>query len=109
MRIQTRTDTRKERSVQTIVGLVLAFVPSAIFLSLKNGDRADSLAPACLFSLICCFISSSMLFHRGAIWSVLLGMLFLMLNLAIGFFLGCAALVGGSIAFRLSTHLLMFC
>jgi hypothetical protein len=85
------TNESKGTTTSTMVGLVLAFVPSALILVLIKSDGGNYLVPACIISIICCFTSSFMLFSRGTGWSVFLGLTFLVLNVAIAFFLGCTA------------------
>jgi hypothetical protein len=92
---------KRESAMLTTGGLVLAFIPSILILLLRHRDGAF-LAPACAFSIACCFTSAFMLIRRATVWSVVLGIVFLLLNLAISLLLGCVA-IGVSIAFRWST------
>ena len=91
--IQKQTD---ERSGVKIAGLFLAFVPSALILfiiQLRVGDDRGFLGIAFVLSVICCFASSFMLFRRGTVWSIVFGVIFLLLNLLISVFLGCVSLI----------------
>lgn len=76
---------------KTTVGLVLAFVPAGLLLAGPN--RKEFLPVAFVITLVCCFTSSFILFRRGAVWSMVVGGLFVMLNLIIALFLGCTALL----------------
>ena len=64
-----------------LVGLFLAFIPSAVILAVTKSNSNDKLASAFIFSLACCVASSVMLFRRGTGWSVLFGVLFLLLQI----------------------------
>jgi len=84
----------QSRSWVRTVGLFLAFLPSALMLALmKNQMSENYLGAICIFSLVCCFASSFMLFRRGTPWSIVCGVMFLLLNLAISFFLGCVSML----------------
>ena len=79
------------------LALVLGFAPAVLSLVLltisgQNGPPAAVLWPICIFSLVCCFTSSFMLFRRKTGWAIAAGMLFLFLNGAISLFIGCVAL-----------------
>jgi hypothetical protein len=47
----------------------------------------------CLVSIVCCFISSSLLFRRNKALAAIFGILFLLLNGLISFFFGCATIL----------------
>ena len=77
--------------------LILAFLPSAMLLLLVAlGSKHDPplilLGAALLLCVGCCFTSSFMLFRHGKAWAVLVGILFLLLNLVVSFLFGCVAL-----------------
>jgi hypothetical protein len=79
------------------VALLLAFLPTAIMLSLRvlrPNISNTMLIVACVVSVICCFVSSSMLFARRSGLAILAGLFFLLLNGLIAFFLGCVASLG---------------
>jgi hypothetical protein len=81
-----------------ILGLFLAFVPALIFLSVIGrfslGSKHDNLFwGACCVSVVCCFASSSLLFRHKTILAILVGALFLLINLMISFLLGCGAVL----------------
>src|SRR4051812_1690850 len=90
--IQKQTD---GRNWVRIAGLFLAFIPSALILFLIKNSNANNLkntvAAAFTFTVICSFASSFMLFRRGTVWSIVFGVIFLILNLVISLFLGCVA------------------
>jgi len=46
---------------------------------------------ASIVSVGCCFTASFLLFRRKTGWAIAVGVLFLLLNGAISFFLGCVA------------------
>ncbi len=80
------------------LALVLAFVPGAILLTLLGVSAAvgkDLTIPllwtASIVSVGCCFTASFLLFRRKTGWAIAAGVLFLLLNGAISFFLGCVA------------------
>lgn len=78
--------------------LVLAFVPSAIMLSLltfnpSKDQMAACCVPAAVVSIGCCAFSSIMLFKRNTTAAIVFGVLLGMLNLALTAGLGCAALL----------------
>jgi len=80
------------------LALVLAFVPGAILLTLLGVSAAvgkDLTIPllwtASNVSVGCCFTASFLLFRRKTGWAIAVGVLFLLLNGAISFFLGCVA------------------
>ena len=86
-----------QRKSFTVLALVLAFVPSMIFLSLKDtpilsSGHGAAFKLAFVVSLACCFISSSLLFRRKVGWAIVVGILFFFLNAIISFMLGCAAI-----------------
>jgi hypothetical protein len=77
-----------------IIALVLAFLPAVMILALftfKFQFPSDWLAAPCFISVVCCFVSSFMLFARKTGLAILAGVLFLLLNGLIAFFFGCAA------------------
>jgi len=88
-----------ERSkTSPLPALVVAFAPAAVFLTLLGLSAArgknltiPSLWAACIVSVFCCFISSFLLFRRKTGWAIVVGILFLLLNGALSFFLGCVA------------------
>jgi len=80
------------------LALVLAFVPGAILLTLLGVSAAvgkDLTIPllwtASIVSVGCCFTASFLLFRRKTGRAIAAGVLFLLLNGAISFFLGCVA------------------
>jgi hypothetical protein len=86
----------KKSPKTAILGLFLAFVPALIFLSLKDkpwGNYGNTFWVACGVSIVCCFVSSSMLLRHRAVWAILVGILFFALNAVISFLLGCGAVL----------------
>ena len=86
------------RKGSVVIALLLAFVPSLLFLSLKNvftigGGYGFTFKLAFLISAACCFVSAALLFRRNVAWAILVGILLLILNAAISLMLGCAALL----------------
>jgi hypothetical protein len=89
------------------MALLLAFAPAALLLLVITLSAVE-LRPrmseeiarvlfiaACIFSLICCFISSRMLFSRRTTGAVLGAVVLLLLNACIAFAFGCGALLVG--------------
>jgi hypothetical protein len=81
-----------------VLALVLAFAPAAILLTLLGVSAAlgknlaiPLLWTASIVSVGCCFTASFLLFLRKTGWAIAVGVLFLLLNGAISFFLGCVA------------------
>jgi len=90
----------KPRSKSPALALVLAFLPAALVLVIgttsgQNGPRAGVLWSISAVSAMCCFVSSFMLVRRKTGWAIVLGILFLLLNMGISFFVGCVALLKG--------------
>jgi hypothetical protein len=81
------------------LALLLAFLPAAMLMLLgamnlgQNPEKSLCMT-ACLLSVVCCFISSFMLFARRTGLAIAVGVLFLILNGLIAFFMGCVALHG---------------
>jgi hypothetical protein len=83
---------KKYRSPALALGI--AFLPAAMLLGLFTLERKvqpEHLQAACIISVLCCFVSSFMLFARLTVLAILAGLFFLLLNAAIAFFFGCAA------------------
>lgn len=78
-----------------ILGLFLAFVPSLLMLSLQQSNRygASGLGTACVISIICCFTSAFLLIRHNTWWAILIGLVFILINLAISFLFGCVAVL----------------
>jgi hypothetical protein len=88
------------RSKFPVLALVLAFLPAALVLVIgttsgQNGPPALVLWSTAAVSVVCCFISSFMLIRRKAVWAIVLGIVFLLLNMVISFFVGCVAVLKG--------------
>jgi len=80
------------------MGLLLAFVPSALmigFFSFANNSNPPVLLfiLLCLASLACCITSASLIFRRNTGLAIFVGILFLLLNSVISFFFGCGAIL----------------
>ena len=74
--------------------LLLAFLPAVMVLALwppKPNIRREMYTVACSISVVCCFISSFMLFARRTGLAILAGVIFLLLNALIALFFGCVA------------------
>ncbi len=74
--------------------LLLAFVPSALFLTfatLRLPPSVLSFSAVALVSLGCCVTSSFILFKRKTKTSIVVGIIFLLLNAGMAFFMGCSA------------------
>jgi hypothetical protein len=89
-----------EKTKSPALALTLAFLPATMALAfgLTSGQDGPSRAvlwSLCAVSLACCFSSSFMLFRRKTGWAIAVGILFLLLNAAISFFVGCVALLQG--------------
>ena len=79
---------------------MLAFLPAALVLAIgttsgQNGLSALVLWSISAVSMICCFVSSFMMVRRKTGWAIALGILLLLLNVAISFFVGCVAVLKG--------------
>lgn len=79
---------------------MVAFLPATLALAFgmtsgQNGPPAKVLWSIAAVSVVCCFTSSFMLFRRKTGWAIAGGILFLMLNVAIAFFVGCVAVLKG--------------
>ncbi len=90
----------KPPSKSPVFALVLAFLPAALVLAIgttsgQNGPRAGVLWSISAVSAVCCFASSFMLVRRKTGWAIALGILFLLLNMGISFFVGCVAVLKG--------------
>jgi hypothetical protein len=91
---------RQGKKDRFVFGLLLAFVPAAIFLGLLTNAQHFFLtwpwywllAP-CLASLACSFLSSHMLFERRKGLAIAAGVVLLIVNCQIVFLFGCATLV----------------
>ena len=78
-----------------VLALALAFLPSVMGLGLLTIYGNRSTPPAVLFG-VCCLASAVMLIKRKTWLIVLVGVLFLFLNLGISFFFGCAAVLSNA-------------
>jgi hypothetical protein len=92
------------KKVPPIFALALAFLPSALFLSMwtmlsdnAGGVKLDGtvLVVCCLISVFCCFAASFMLFRRGTGWAIFGGAIFMLLNAFVSFLFGCGAILSG--------------
>lgn len=80
--------------------LVLAFLPAALVLVVgmiggQSGPPRAVIWSVCAVCLVCCLISSFLLFRRRTGWAIVGGIVFLLLNGFISFFVGCVAVVKG--------------
>lgn len=83
--------------------LPLAFLPSVLLLgglSVLATNQAPQvfqspvfLGVLCVVSIACCFTASILMFRRKTVLAIVFGILFLLLNAAISFFFGCAAVL----------------
>lgn len=85
----------------SVLALPLAFVPSVLLLMLftlfgRGNPPATLYFVFCGISIVCCFVSAFLLFRRNTTLTILFGLLFLLLNGAISFFFGCAAILTGA-------------
>jgi glycerol-3-phosphate acyltransferase PlsY len=89
-------DPISQKKKSPAVALLLGFLPTAIILGFRmvhpNISRTTIIV-ACVVSVLCCFVSSFMLFARGTGLAILAGVIFLILNGFIAFFTGCLALL----------------
>jgi hypothetical protein len=93
----TEPPEKKNSSTSKIVlALVLAFVPAIILLATSpdffRRNPMPLVAGVFLVSVGCCFTSSFLLFRHKSTWAIVVGILFLLLNLLISFCLGCLTL-----------------
>jgi uncharacterized membrane protein len=87
-----------------LLPLLLGFTPSIIVLAIvgtaKNGGIFDSTQGlfmwlGCFITIICCLVSSMMLFRRDTKSAAVGAVLLFFLNGFIAFFLGCGAMLTG--------------
>jgi sugar phosphate permease len=76
----------------------LAFVPSLLLVGFfsffaRGNPPAILLAILCLISIVCCFVSSYLLFQRNKVLVTIFGVIFVLLNGLISFFFGCATIL----------------
>ena len=89
-----------EKKKTSALALPLALVPSVLILILFTFFGSGN-PPMILFfamcgaSIVCCFASAFMFFRHRTFVAIFCGILFLILNGVISFFLGCAAIVSG--------------
>jgi hypothetical protein len=91
--------TKPQRKGVVLVALLLAFLPAVAAVGLFGGYAQSSpptrlLVAVVILAILCCFTSSFILFRSNSGWVLLLGLLFMVLNGGISFFLGCAAFTG---------------
>ena len=82
------------------LALALAFLPAALALAfgLTSGQDGPSRAvlwTICAVSVVCCFTAAFLLFRHKTGWAIALGVVFLLLNAAISFCVGCVAVLKG--------------
>ena len=95
---KTEPSAPNEKKKSSVLALPLAFVPSVLlvgtFSFFNNGNAPAILfAIMCLVSIVCCFVSSFLLFQRNKVLTAIFGVLFLLLNGLISFFFGCATIL----------------
>jgi len=95
---QTNPNEPKEKKKTSALALALAFVPSVLLVGTASffnhgNPPAIFLAAMCLISIVCCFVSSFMLFQRSKVLATIFGILFMLLNGLISFFFGCATIL----------------
>ncbi|MEP6669495.1 MAG: hypothetical protein ABJF10_10105 [Chthoniobacter sp.] len=78
--------------------VIMAFVPSALALllfsfTIPKAQLTQLCIAAAVVSVICCAVSSIMLFKRNTTAAIIFGILLALLNLAVSAGLGCAALL----------------
>lgn len=83
-----------------MLAVPLALMPSILLLILftffgRGNPPAILFFTFCGISIVCCFASAFLLFRRNTILAIIFGILFLLLNGAISFFFGCAAIFSG--------------
>jgi len=89
------------KDLSPALALALGFVPSATLLtifgyaSLNQKVTNTMFLMAALLSVVCCFTSSFLLFRRKTGLAIVAGILLLLVNFGITFFLGCMALLNG--------------
>jgi ABC-type phosphate transport system permease subunit len=82
-----------------LIALLLGFAPAAILIAVFSGvglklpsaEQNMFLWSACIVSIVCCFVSSAMLFRRGTGGAIAGAFLLMLLNAFIAFFFGCCA------------------
>ena len=99
---ETNETQRENKGTSSGLGLLLAlllgFAPAAMALALlmlKPNLNSRLFWVPCALSVACCFTSSFLLFARRTVLAILAGILFLVLNAAIAFAFGCAAVLNG--------------
>jgi len=81
--------------ISTLVGLVIAFVPSVLVHLFRHTRQDEYLWLAFSLSVVCCSISSFLLVRHRIIKAMILALVLFILNVVISLFLGCGALIGG--------------
>jgi hypothetical protein len=82
-----------------LMALLLGFSPAAILMAAFSGlglnlpahQQNVFLWSACIISIVCCFISSALLFRRGTGVAIAGAFLLMFVNGFIAFFFGCLA------------------
>ena len=82
-----------------LIALLLGFIPAAILMAVFSGvgqkiptvEQNTFLWIACITSIMCCFVSSAMLFSRRTGGAIAGAFLLMFLNAFIAFFFGCCA------------------
>jgi hypothetical protein len=104
---QTQSTAPDGKKKSPALALVIGFLPSVLILSFLTlassgygNDMSTQISSSVFWlgfgiSLICCLASSFTLFRRNTALAIFFGILFLLLNGAIAFFFGCAAVLNG--------------
>jgi hypothetical protein len=86
----------KSNKFPVVLALLLGFAPAAALLWVVRGKPSSQLCIVlAMAALICCFSSSFLLFRRKTTLAIISGIFLVLLNLAVSFLFGCAALLSG--------------
>jgi len=93
-----RIEPDKPKKKSSAFAFPLAFVPSLLLVGFfsffsSGNPPAILLAILCLISIVCCFVSSYLLFQRNKVLVTVFGVIFVLLNGLISFFFGCATIL----------------
>lgn len=91
-------ESMKPQNNSLVAALLLGFAPSATLLLLallKQNSVKELFVILTIGSLLCCFVSSYLLFKRRTGMAIVGGICLILLNLVVSFFCGCAAMVNG--------------
>ena len=86
----------KDETLRFTLGVLIGFFPSVIAIwFLQRGSPWNPpnyfFWSVCALSLVCCFVSASILFAQKTGWAIFYGVSLLLVNGCIAFYAGCSA------------------